>query len=264
MIHFLLSLFVPLCHAAPALTPSTPAVLLARSADDGAQKDAFERLEKEFGKQARAWRKLLREARKSGDEEAERGLAETNPAKSFYPRFEELAQTGSARAALWMATRIGDVTEDKKVLIGKKSELYVQAVAGLAGTTEAKDLLRALKKDDDVLAAPTYEKLLSDFFAQCKDADLQADALYARAKSVRARAQDEAGDREYVALLEEIEKKFPESKAAKYAAGQLYERRHLSVGATAPDFTTEDVDGVEFKLSDYRGKVVLLDFWGFW
>jgi peroxiredoxin len=38
----------------------------------------------------------------------------------------------------------------------------------------------------------------------------------------------------------------------------------LSIGRRAPDFTTKDVDGVEFKLSDYRGKVVVLDFWGFW
>ena len=26
----------------------------------------------------------------------------------------------------------------------------------------------------------------------------------------------------------------------------------------------EDLAGVEFKLSDYRGKVVFLDFWGHW
>jgi peroxiredoxin len=29
----------------------------------------------------------------------------------------------------------------------------------------------------------------------------------------------------------------------------------------APDIEGEDQDGVRFKLSDYRGKVVLLDFW---
>jgi peroxiredoxin len=31
-----------------------------------------------------------------------------------------------------------------------------------------------------------------------------------------------------------------------------------------PDFETEDVEGQPFKLSDYAGKVVVLDFWGFW
>lgn len=32
----------------------------------------------------------------------------------------------------------------------------------------------------------------------------------------------------------------------------------------APDFTLEDLDGVARKLSDYRGKVVLLNFWATW
>ncbi|MHC4830376.1 MAG: peroxiredoxin family protein [Planctomycetota bacterium] len=32
----------------------------------------------------------------------------------------------------------------------------------------------------------------------------------------------------------------------------------------APDIEGEDLDGVSFKLSDYRDKVVLLVFWGDW
>ena len=36
------------------------------------------------------------------------------------------------------------------------------------------------------------------------------------------------------------------------------------VGQLAPDILGQDVDGKEFKLSDYRGKIVVLDFWGFW
>ena len=38
----------------------------------------------------------------------------------------------------------------------------------------------------------------------------------------------------------------------------------LDIGEVAPDIVGTDVDGVEFKLSDYRGKVVVLDFWGDW
>jgi hypothetical protein len=48
------------------------------------------------------------------------------------------------------------------------------------------------------------------------------------------------------------------------ADAELFELRHLLPGKPAPEIVGEDVDGRSFKLSDYRGKVVLLDFWGDW
>ena len=47
------------------------------------------------------------------------------------------------------------------------------------------------------------------------------------------------------------------------AKAELFEIRHLSVGKVAPDIAGEDQDGRRFELSDYRGKVVLLDFWSY-
>jgi cytochrome c biogenesis protein CcmG/thiol:disulfide interchange protein DsbE len=35
-------------------------------------------------------------------------------------------------------------------------------------------------------------------------------------------------------------------------------------GSGAPDFTVTDIQGKKLSLSDYRGKVVLLDFWATW
>lgn len=40
--------------------------------------------------------------------------------------------------------------------------------------------------------------------------------------------------------------------------------RHGTVGATLPEVIGTRVDGVEESLSDYRGRVVLLDFWATW
>ena len=45
------------------------------------------------------------------------------------------------------------------------------------------------------------------------------------------------------------------------AKSELYDIRHLGVGKVAPDIEGRDQDGTQFKLSDYRGKVVLLYFW---
>lgn len=38
----------------------------------------------------------------------------------------------------------------------------------------------------------------------------------------------------------------------------------INVGQLVPEIEAEDIDAVKFKLSDYRGKVVVLDFWGDW
>jgi len=45
------------------------------------------------------------------------------------------------------------------------------------------------------------------------------------------------------------------------AKSELHEIRHLSVGREAQDIEGQDQDGKRFKLSDYKGKVVLLYFW---
>lgn len=37
-----------------------------------------------------------------------------------------------------------------------------------------------------------------------------------------------------------------------------------AIGASAPDFVSKDIDGKEVKLSDFRSKIVVLDFWATW
>lgn len=48
------------------------------------------------------------------------------------------------------------------------------------------------------------------------------------------------------------------------AKDQLFVINNLSPGATVMEIEGVDLDGEAFKLSDYRGKVVFLDFWGDW
>ncbi len=48
------------------------------------------------------------------------------------------------------------------------------------------------------------------------------------------------------------------------AAAQQDEPKPLADGEVAPDFTTKALDGAEVKLSDFKGKIVVLDFWATW
>ena len=72
---------------------------------------------------------------------------------------------------------------------------------------------------------------------------------------------------EIEALFEQAAEKYSDVKlpaggtVGEQAKLELYTIRHLSVGKQAPDIEGEDQDGKRFKLSDYRGKVVLLYFW---
>ena len=46
--------------------------------------------------------------------------------------------------------------------------------------------------------------------------------------------------------------------------GDVKVRLYVRVGDLAPDFTAPRLDGGQFKLSEQRGKLVLLDFWATW
>lgn len=53
-------------------------------------------------------------------------------------------------------------------------------------------------------------------------------------------------------------------KIRKASARSVFKLERLQVGMVAPDIRGKDLDGNPFKLSDYRGKVVVIDFWGDW
>jgi len=47
-------------------------------------------------------------------------------------------------------------------------------------------------------------------------------------------------------------------------ADKILANLNVSEGNIAPDITVKTLDGNEFKLSDFRGKFVFIDFWGTW
>ncbi|MBI3408160.1 MAG: TlpA family protein disulfide reductase [Planctomycetes bacterium] len=78
--------------------------------------------------------------------------------------------------------------------------------------------------------------------------------------AARARYEQEAER-----LLQEVVDKYADLKdettLGKAAEKELFEIRHLGIGKIAPEIEGEDLDGKAMKLGDFRGKIVLLNFW---
>ena len=81
---------------------------------------------------------------------------------------------------------------------------------------------------------------------------------------------------EYNNMLDSIVKKFPEHKGLVAVKADHDRRQELAkqksqesdepqwVGKEAPELVLKDVDGKEVKLSSFKGKYVLVDFWASW
>ncbi len=69
---------------------------------------------------------------------------------------------------------------------------------------------------------------------------------------------------ELIKYAGEIKSKFPNNKPVQMFVAKMENLKPVSVGQPAPDFVLNDPDGVPIKLSQYKGKYVLLDFWASW
>ena len=135
-------------------------------------------------------------------------------------------------------------------VLEKNPHRGVQAVTCLALAQFLNDRLRMLQLAED---RPELVECYDIVFGKDYLPELQRlgrAELAARIETLFERAADEYGD-----------VKFRAGTVGERAKSELYAIRHLSVGRVAPEIEGKDQDGRQFKLSDYRGKVVLLYFW---
>jgi hypothetical protein len=96
---------------------------------------------------------------------------------------------------------------------------------------------------------------------------VQGSAFYALGKLLGSSEETRAEGKQ---LLERVQKEFAdvpffrETTYGEKVAGDLFELDHLQVGQVAPEIIGASIDGNLMQLSAFRGKVVLLDFWGDW
>jgi len=124
--------------------------------------------------------------------------------------------------------------------------------------------------------SPQSEKFLREVLARNPGLEAQGQACLALGQRLKNQSEETAAKekgesliKEAESLLERVTKEFANIKLPRGTSGEvarnvLNEIRHLGIGKTAPEVSGEDIGGRAMKLSDFRGKVVVLDFWGDW
>jgi hypothetical protein len=110
------------------------------------------------------------------------------------------------------------------------------------------------------------ERLLRVLYTRGKRDEVRGVACLVLAQVLRGSA-DEKKHKESERLFEAAADKYADVKTAfdgtvgRKAKSELFDLRYLAVGKAAPEIQGTDQNGKPLKLSDYKGKVVLLDFW---
>ncbi len=180
-----------------------------------------------------------------------RDKAHADAAKAALAKYD--ATKGDIRAAVSAVGAAGTLGLDDQ-----KTRLLDQ-LAMRKSIDERMELVTALKlslKDEERAA-----KVLADTEAMAKTDDDKATILMGKANLVRY--QNRKDTAAYAAALGEVVKAFPQTKSGKLAAGKLAAAT-MAVGSDPVAFTVKDMQGKDVGPADYKGKVVLIDFWATW
>jgi hypothetical protein len=160
------------------------------------------------------------------------------------------------------------------VMYGKDSKQAERAIGILTANHLAderlSELLTGLASSDSAVVEGLFKAVIE----KATKKELKGQASLALAQNLRARAEKAAADKKPDAdqLLAAAEKQYDAvitsykdvESVVETARDALFELKHLAIGRVAPETEGQDSDGRKFKLSDYRGKVVVIDFWAGW
>ncbi len=221
-----------------------------------------------------------------------RAILDKNPSKEVKAQ-AAVALARQMQARLAVVKQIKDnpqVAKSVEQIYGKDYALEQQKADPVKLEAEAEKLYAELTEQYLPDMKPASIAILCQQLYYTNDSEMLLRALYTRDKrdevrgvaclvlaQVLMRSADrlttsdakaaEKMHKESEKLLEEAADKYADVKTAfdgtvgRKAKSELFDLRHLSVGKAAPEVKGVDQHGKRFKLSDYKGKVVLLDFW---
>ncbi len=216
----------------------------------------------EFGQQRLAYSKAYREAKTAADRVKVRQELYPQPQKlagKFLSLAKENADDPIAVQALsWVVSnvRTGKAADEAIDLLIKG---YIEDPAMVS---VCQRLMRNM--------SPQSHKLLTEVLEKSPLREAKGQACFGlMMQSKYAARANPAKEADVKRFAERVVKDFADLKHYRGSLGEaakreLYEIEKLGIGKTAPEIAGEDIAGTKFKLTDYRGKVVVIDFWGNW
>jgi hypothetical protein len=249
--------------------------------------EEYDKLLKEFEQAQDAWYAQLQKAEDAlEDKDAPLDMSKLppRPTEQFLKRFQRYAKEHAGKpeaipALVWIMGTGANVSPDEPQDQSLAKAALDRLIANHAAQPELKDVLADLRwasyswafhiAGKDRLVA-FYEKVIE----KNKNKEAVAGATFNLAFTLHQASQrrDEdlddktrEADKERAArLFRQLARQYPDTEPAKEAEGYVFEMERLQIGMVAPDFVGKDADGKQIKLSQFRGQVVVLDFWGFW
>jgi hypothetical protein len=262
------------------------------SRPESAPADKVAAIQQEYEAEMKAFSAAYKAA---ATDEAKKKIAEDqnpNP-KKWFPRLLEIAKAkdpAAVKALVWILDQDADSEEGREALamLGREHAASSELVGACDALSyslgrEPEEFLRTAMKSSphDLVrarAAYTLAQVLrrsanvSRRLADPSDAEDQKNLRKWYEGRVDYLASIDAAkyDKEAEDLLVLVKDKHGSLEAAwggtlgARAEGDLFEIRNLAIGKVAPPIEGEDLFGEALKLSDFAGKVVVLDFWGHW
>jgi hypothetical protein len=191
-------------------------------------------------------------------------MQNNTPHPGFGKNSPEAKAIGILQRDFVTSDRIADTTRRVQYGFRPENEAYLRAVLEKNPQREIK-ALACLRLGQFLNARLQRLDIISLQPAMAK----RYEGLYGKEYLAALNRRDRAEAlKEVEATFERAAKEFADVKlpwggltVGQKAEAELYELRNLSVGKPALEIAGTDQDGQPLKLSDYRGKVVLLYFW---
>lgn len=239
--------------------PATPLIRPQQADQEPAPaQSAFEELKAEYDAAYNSW---VEKIMAMSDEERAAGFPDP-PAQEYFPRFRKLADAGDVGALAWMLDNSWYSGLGPEEMGKMRKKVLKQLAEHPSNPAAVEAVAGALMYDWETPVAEAVA-LLEKMIEQVKDRDALGSAYFALSQVLKRDSKPESTERA-VKVLRKLAKEYGDTFYGKYAEGMIFEAENLQIGMVAPDFAGKDVHGADIKLSDYRGKVTFLVFWGFW